>query len=362
MSPASKITGKFSDQRRLFVTGFDVARDWKFPERFDPSDYSGMYFCQRLRTGAANDVLLIWWETPDCYSPYWSVQLSNDLDIAAPRFAGTALEQRPKGRRWYSTPSKWVPWAITAIATTATLLGNFTQLENYGAWAFAKPETDIIVSPVPVKLVENEPSGFEFKMHNRSTGYVKVVDLRATPATKEVAEVSAQIGPLTPIEPGELRTVTCPIFPKKPGGVQIILTGEATAGRLRQSARLGPAQVEVTVWPAVEASPPLKLQHSFKDNAVYIVEAHHGKPPTKVISYQATAPGEFTFVDLKGALPSFQSAPTEPSAVIRWAKEAAPLIVQRFSLTVHANKSHSKEEWKAYETEIKVEAAPALEP
>src|SRR6185503_14017533 len=105
---------------------------------------------------------------------------------------------------------------------------------------------------------------------------------------------SAQIGPLTPLEPGELRTVICPIFTKKPGRVEITLTGEATAGRLRKSARLGPAHVQVTVWPAVEASPPLRLQHSFKDNAVYIVEAHHGKPPTKGISYQATAPGEFT--------------------------------------------------------------------
>lgn len=171
-----KIPQVLDNPGRLFLTTFAVPTEWKFPERFDPGNYSGMYLCQRLRSSSGDDLLLIWWDAPDCYGAFWSVQLSKDLDVAAkPRFQGSRIEQRPKHATWLSRPTKWIPWLITLVAATVTILGNFTQLENYSAWLLARPNAKISVSRIPVRVIQNEAaSSMEFTVHNRSRGTLRI--------------------------------------------------------------------------------------------------------------------------------------------------------------------------------------------
>jgi hypothetical protein len=363
MSLWSKIPRLLFSRRKLFLTGFDISPAWKFPDGFNPRDYAGMCLCQRLRNRSGTDLLLVWWEDPDSYSNFWSIQLSKDLKVSpSPTFTGASIEQEPREQPWWSNPKKWTPWTVTFAAALVTILGNFSQLENYSAWLFAMPKAEILSSTLVTKLVKGEISTIEFKIHNRSRGVSKINELRAVSDSPNALSIADQLGPLTPLEPGELRTVTFPLLPNATGRQRISLTGEATSGRLRPRAVLLPVVLHVEVWPPLEESPRVSLRKSHKDAAIYVIEAHHGKPLTRTIVYQATGPEELNFVALKGGKVDFQSNAGEGAAVITWEKDTTPLIPQTFTLTVRGDKQYSKEQWKSYENNIKIDAAPAIEP
>ena len=357
-----KLTPLSEPTKALFLTTFEICPNWTFPERFDPADYLGMYLCQRLRRQAGTDLLLIWWDDRNSYSSYWRVRLSRDLGIpATPQFEGGFIERRPKTQRWWTASEKFVPWGITFVASVAALIGNFSQLESYGSWLLAAPKAELSMSALPLRCVKNEERVVELKIHNKGTGTCTLTDLKAVADTQDVLIIDPQLGPLAPLQSGEVRIVTCQILPRITGMHKITLSGEIRAGRLRNHAVLPTAAVQLDVWAPFDQAPKVILEHSSGNEANFLIEARHGKPPTKTVRYQATGPGELIFLDVRSAQVKTVSTPSEGLPVIVWDKNATPLVPQIVRLFVRGNKEYSKEQWKNYEKQIHVDAEPTLE-
>jgi hypothetical protein len=348
--------------KNLVLTSFNVSRDWAFPKRFQPADYLGMSLCQRLHGKGRPDSLLIWWEDRECYSPYWSDRLAKDLGIAAtPAFQGDVIERRPKERKWWNAPEKFLPWGLTFVASLAALVGNFSQLESYGSWLLANPEGEISVSALPLRCVQKEERIVEFKVHNRGTGTATLTELKAAANPTDILIVEPRLGPLAPLQSGELRTVICQIVPNTRGLHKITFSGELRSGRVPGRAPLRAAVQELDVWPAFDEAPQITLQHGSGREANFLVEARHGKPPTKTVRYQATGPEELTFIAVNHGQVKKRSNQGEGAAAIVWEKETIPLVREIMTLFVRSEKECSNEEWKRYETRIQVNAEPRFE-
>ena len=362
MSRWSKISDALFTDEHLFVTGFDVPGDWRLPDEFKPTAYAGMCLLQRTRNSFGKDLVLIWWADPRYYKDIWSGELATELSLPwKPMFSGTATEHTPAAKPFWSQPKKWGPWLVAAAATSVTLLGNFTQLENYGAWLLATPRIDIAVNKLPPRLIQNEIGAAEFKLHSRSAGTCRITALTAKPSSAKAITMDSTVGPLPALEPGELRSVALPLLPLLPGVQEITLQGEAKAGRWRRHTSLTPTILKVDIWEPLQRSPHIRFQNSHGDAAIYGLTVRHGKPPTKILAYQATGPDFLTFAALDGAKFNFKSNPGQGAAVIKWEKEATPLQSQDFTLTVRGNKSYSEQEWKQYESAITIDVAPAAE-
>lgn len=357
-----KLTPLSEPAKALFLTTFQVSPNWTFPERFEPADYLGMYLCQRLRGQAGTDLLLIWWDDRDSYSSYWRDRLSKDLGITATsQFEGGLIERRPKVRRWWTAPETFFPWGLTFIASVVALIGNFSQLESYGSWLWAAPKAEISVSALPLRCVQNEERVVEFKIHNRSTGTCTLTDLKAVADTPHVLIIDPQLGPLAPLQSGEVRIVGCQILPRIAGTHRITFSGEIRAGRLREKAALSTAALQLDVWAPFDQAPKIILEHSNGNEANFLIEARHGRAPTKTVRYQATGPEELIFIDVRSGQVKTLSTSGEGPPVIVWDKNATPLVTQTVRLFVRGKKEYSKEQWKDYEKQIHVNAEPTLE-
>ena len=353
MAATDKVPGMLITERHLFAAVFDVSPEWRLPEDFKVTRYGGMRLCQRLRTKTGQDIVLTWWTDAASFTAVWSDDVAQELKLLdKPRFSGTTTEQQPSEPR-----KKWLPWMVTFLAGTVAVLGNFTQLENYGAWLLATPRAKILTSELPTRVIQGQLSAIEFKIHNLTKGSCRIGELTAEVTPADALRFDHIIGPLTPLEPGELRSITWPVIPLTPGRHEITLLGEAKAGRMQAGSKLAPAVAKIDVWEQLERKPRLRLQHFQADMAVFVLEVHHGNPLTKTIAYQANGPAGLEFTDVN---PNSEKQVTDHqsgAAAIAWKQDATPLVPQVFKLFVRPAKPLGESDWRRYEKEIQIDAA-----
>jgi len=345
-----------------FLTIFKVPRTWRFPEKFFPKNYSGMSLCQRVRGSSEIDLILIWWTGREAYKTYGPDQLRKDLGIAAVDQEGTVIQHLSTKKHWWQKPGSFIPWGVAILAGIAGVIGNLSQLEVLGGWLLASPKAEMFVSTQPVKCIKNEEHVIEFKIHNTSEGTCTLTNLEATANEPGVLVVERKLGPLAPLQSGELRSVSCQILPKSAGEHSITLSGEVRAGRLRRRTPLTVASIDLDVWPTFDWTPKITLQHADGKSASFLIEPKHGKPPTKIVRYQATAPENLGFICPEGVKLKTISHPGQGSSVIIWEQETIPLADQQVTLFVNDKTENSNERWKQYENQIKVTAEPAFAP
>ena len=345
-----------------FLTTFKVPRSWRFPERFFPKNYSGMSLCQRVRGSSEIDLILIWWTGREVYKAYGRDQLRKDLGITEVDQEGAVVQQLSRKMHWWQEPSRFIPWGVAVLAGIAGVIGNLSQLEILGGWLLASPKAEMFVSALPVKCVQKEEHVIEFKIHNTSGGTCTLTNLEANADESGVVVVERELGPLAPLQSGELRSVSCQILPKSAGKHRITLSGEVRAGRLRRRATLNTAFIDLDVWPTFDWTPKITFQHADGKSASFLIEARHGKPPTKVVRYQATGPENLEFIAPEGIKPKTTSHPGQGSSVIIWEQEVIPLEHQQVTLFVNDTTENSNERWKEYEKQIQVMAEPASLP
>jgi len=345
-----------------FLTIFKVSRSWRFPERVKPENYPGLLLWQRLRGRSESDLLLIWWTGREAYRACGPDQLRKDLNADGIVHDGAVIEELARKKHWWQQPRKFMPWAAAILGTIVGVLGNLSQLETFGAWLIAPAGAEIFVSPLPVRCIQNEERVIEFKIHNTSTGTSTVTNLEASPNKSGVLIMEQKLGPLAPLTPGELRSVSCQVLPKAAGKYTVRFSGEIRSGRARSKAILAAKSIDLEVWPALDERPDIKLEHAGGTSASFLITARHGKPPTKRVRYQATGPENLTFIDIDPVKPKESSKPGQGPAVIVWEQEATPLEPQKFTLYVSDKAEQSLEKWKEYEKQITITTESVAQP
>jgi hypothetical protein len=254
------------------------------------------------------------------------------------------------------------PWVLAILTTLVAVLSNLNQLQTFLDWGWATPQAEISSAVLPIRCVQNEERVLEIKIHNTSKATATITDLEAKPSQGDLVILEAKLGPLAPLQPGELRPVGCQILPKSSGKQQISFTGKVRAGRFRGRASLSAASLDIDVWPSFNERPEIMLDHANGKAASFVITARHGKPTTKRARYQATGPANLTFLSIEGGKIKTQSKRGQGSSVIIWEEENVPLTMQRFTLFVTNSTEHSDQEWKTYEEQIEVTAEPTFEP
>jgi hypothetical protein len=344
-----------------FLTIFTVPRGWRFPKDFRAENYSGMSLCYHVRGSSETDLVLIWWISREAYKTFGPDQVLQDLGVTAVYQTGTLVEDRSKNTHWWQEPGRFIPWAVALLGGFVGVIGNLNQLESLGGWLLASPKAAILVPSVPIKCVQDEERTLEFKVHNTSVGSCTFTDLEAKADGSGVLVVEPKLGPLAPLQSGELRVVNSEILPKSVGKFKIVFSATARAGRLRRSVSLERAVVDLDVWPPFDWKPSVKLEQASGKSAIFLIRANHGRPPAKIVRYQATAESLSLVAAKPGRLVNISPAGARSSVII-WEREAIPLIIQESRLVVSDRNEHSKQEWEQYENQIEVNAEPAFEP